>query len=164
MCIYECMYKILYYYVILYYYIYTCHIHGRGGGDMGRVMGVTGAHTASGINRQMPYYLINSFLTVSWGSPVGRTFGVLKLLSKFGEERMNFNQWTVKMNQTEENSWFLIHKTNSEIFSSKSARPLVVSPVGIRVNNTGTEHAGWVHKILQRGVLYCEFSFSTSYW
>ncbi len=55
------------YYIIMLSYItiFIPATYMGGGGDMGRVMGVTGAHTASGINRQMPYYLINSFLTVS---------------------------------------------------------------------------------------------------
>ncbi len=82
--IYMCVYMNIYInitslcYLILYNTIFIPATYTGGGEGAGWVMRVTGAHTASGINSQMPYSLSNLFLTASWGSPVGLTFGVLK--------------------------------------------------------------------------------------
>jgi hypothetical protein len=107
----------------------------------------SGALAASGINRQMPYFVINLFNTASWGHQWVSLLRFCSFEVYFGSQRMNFNQEAVKTNHRGQNTWplaifwwfFTLHELMSNI-ALKQWGPLVGSPVGIRVKFTSFEY------------------------
>jgi hypothetical protein len=87
-CVYAYVHLIIYYYVISYYiilYLSLPHsLAGRGGGA-DESLSLTGVHTASGINSQVSYFLINLFLTTSLWRVTGD--------SQFLSFKVNFRVW-----------------------------------------------------------------------